>query len=68
MFQNCMALQIIIVYFEFNILFSGSQFGFREGRNTILGILALIFQVLEESFLGSYFALVHTILSNVILV
>lgn len=44
--EKCMSLQIT-AYFEQNNLFSDKQFGFREGRGTVLGILDLISGIMD---------------------
>ena len=39
--EKCMAMKIAN-YFESNNLFSGSQYGFRKNRSTVMGILSLV--------------------------
>nr|CAI5847843.1 unnamed protein product [Callosobruchus analis] len=45
-FEKCLALRIVH-YFETNQLFSQHQFGFRKGKNSVMGILDLISHIMD---------------------
>lgn len=53
--EKCMALRIAD-FFETNNLFSASQFGFRQGRSTVLGILDLVSNIMESFEAREYHA------------
>lgn len=61
--EKCMALKLV-KFFEENGLYSPCQFGFRQGKNTVMGILDLISGIVEAFHDKQYEAVLFCDLSK----
>ncbi|CAH1969187.1 unnamed protein product [Acanthoscelides obtectus] len=52
-FEKCMALRLV-TFFEANELFSQYQFGFRQGKSTVMGVLNLVSSIIDAFHGGGY--------------